>query len=144
MIAMAIDRRGKTDHRRAYPARRQCGGRCFRNAGIRGRDGRGRIFLGCDTARRRATPEVTSRWAVGAFEHGAERLDSAPVRLAVFPEFEKSWLKAVWITPSAAAAPLLRLSRPSSEPRWTSAPVRRRPPPRIGTGESEHLMARVN
>ena len=33
--------------------------------------------------------------------------------------FEKSWLKAVWITPSAAAAPMRRLSRSSSDPRWT-------------------------
>ncbi len=28
-----------------------------------------------------------------------------------------------WITPSAAAAPRVRLSRSSSEPRWTSAPA---------------------
>ncbi len=37
--------------------------------------------------------------------------------------FEKSWLNAVWITPSAPAAPLRRLSRSSSDPRWTFAPA---------------------
>src|SRR5580658_2445742 len=32
-------------------------------------------------------------------------------------------MKAVWITPSAPAAPLRRLSRSSTEPRCTSAPA---------------------
>ena len=31
--------------------------------------------------------------------------------------FEKSWMKPVWITPSAVTAPLRRLTRSSSEPR---------------------------
>jgi hypothetical protein len=36
---------------------------------------------------------------------------------------EKSWIYAVWITPSAAAAPLRRLAGSSREPRWTPAPA---------------------
>jgi hypothetical protein len=43
--------------------------------------------------------------------------------------FEKSWLKARWMTPSDRAAPSLRLSISSSDPRWTSAPAAARAPP---------------
>ena len=35
----------------------------------------------------------------------------------------KSWMKAVWMTASAAAAPRCRLSRSASEPRCTAAPA---------------------
>src|SRR5450830_898565 len=37
--------------------------------------------------------------------------------------FEKSWLKAVWMTPSDMAAPRCRLSRSSRSPRNSSAPA---------------------
>jgi hypothetical protein len=46
----------------------------------------------------------------------------ARLSLSLFSaNFEKSWSKAVWITPSDAAAPLRRLARSSSEPRCTLA-----------------------
>lgn len=42
---------------------------------------------------------------------------------ALAAKFEKSWMKAVWMTPSTAAALAFRLSRSSSEPRCTAAPA---------------------
>ena len=46
---------------------------------------------------------------------------------------EKSWLKAKWMTPSDRAAPSLRLSRSSIDPRQTSAPAAARAPARRST-----------
>jgi hypothetical protein len=90
-----MDRRGKTDHRRSHSARRQGGGRRFRSAGIRGGGGNRRIFLGGDTAlRQEREPGGDEQGAVGAFEHGTERLDGAPVHLAVFREFREVVVEA--------------------------------------------------
>ena len=59
--------------------------------------------------------------------------------------FEKSWMKAVWITPSDAAAPLRRLSRSSRSPRCDlGAGGGERLGARIRASETEHLMARAD
>ncbi len=129
VIAVAMYLR-KPHHRHAHTTRRQRGGRRFRSAGIRGGGGNGRIFLGRDTApRQQRESGGDEQGPAGAFQRGAERLDSAPVRLAVSANFEKSWLKAVWITPSArplrcAGSPDLRANH--------DGPLRlsRRGPPR--------------
>ena len=53
-------------------------------------------------------------------------------------------MKAVWITPSASAMPRFRLSRSSTEPRWTSAAgLLDGSGGGIGAGEAEDLMARA-
>ena len=38
---------------------------------------------------------------------------------------EKSWMNAVWMTPSAARAPAARVSGSVTAPRWTSTPTSR-------------------
>ena len=56
-------------------------------------------------------------------EHFSERLDRANVCLGGRFIIAKSWMNAVWMTPSQVAAPLRKLSGSSSAPRYTSAPA---------------------
>ena len=72
---------------------------------------------------RSATPDV----AISGLPEPASVSPSASMArlsIALFSaNFEKSWMKAQWMTPSDPAAPRLRLSTSSSDPRWTSAPA---------------------
>jgi hypothetical protein len=116
-LAATMHRGRKPDGRRAHAARRQ---RRDRRSGTRG-NGELAARTSSSVATRPgasiATPDVTmsgrpepSRTAPIA---SMARRSSAELSA----NLEKSWLKAVWITPSDWAAPLLRLSRSSSDPR---------------------------
>jgi len=74
-------------------------------------------------------------------KRGAERRDGAPVVSQLSLNLEKSWMKAVWITPSATAAPPRRLSMSSSEPRCTSARPPRATPHLRPSGQAENLVS---
>ena len=130
-------------HRRADALRRQRIGRLFRRY-ARNR-GSGPIFFGCEAAwRSERGAGGDDQGTVRAGERGAEGLDGAPVYLAVRFEPEKSWMKAVWITPSEAAAPLRRLSRSSRSCPDALAPMAARDFAPTSMSKSEDLMARVD
>src|SRR5271165_5649216 len=91
----------------------------------RGNPPGGRTISSVETCpgRRSATPEVAmnGRSELARVSPIASMARWSMALLSTI--FAKSWMKAQWITPSDPAAPRLRLSRSSSEPRWTSAPA---------------------
>ena len=67
-------------------------------------------------------PDVATK---GLFVSSSARARASSARWSVcaFASYcEKSWMKAVWITPSQARAPAARLSRSDSSPRCASTP----------------------
>jgi len=69
-----------------------------------------------------ATPEVTIS---GLFVPSMTSPIASMARASIWPfstNFEKSWMKARWITPSASFAALFKLSRSVRSPRCTFAP----------------------
>jgi hypothetical protein len=90
MVAVTMNRRRKTDHRRAHSLRRERRSGRFRNAGHSRGSRAGQVFF-----RRRAIPSQMrhsrgdEQGAIRAFEHSAKRLDGAAVHLAVLREFRE-------------------------------------------------------
>ena len=123
VVAVSMHRRGEPDDRGPYAALLKCGRRLLGLSG-EARGLWGLIFLGCRAARESsATPEVTSS---GRSEPTSTAPSDSMARWSsaqFSANFEKSWLKAAWITASDWAAPLFKLSKSASEPRWTRAPA---------------------
>lgn len=115
VIACAMGRRGQTHGRSPHAP---CGDSGRR--GLRGARETGRRAIGFGGSRPGASdpkPEVTS---IGRVDPSSTAPIASIARRssAQFSKnFEKSWLKAVWMTASAARAPSRRLSRSSSAPR---------------------------
>lgn len=112
---------------------------------------RGFGWLGSNSSSAAATPGVDKPMAVlDAMTSGravpANAAPSASMARRSFRQFStkcvKSWSKAVWITPSQAAAPRCRPARSSMSPRYACARGGQRRRPLVRAGQAKHLVAR--
>jgi hypothetical protein len=90
VIAVPMDRRREPDGQCPYAAFQQRSRRRLRFAGQRGRVERRHILLARHAARgQQRHTGCDEQRTVGAFQHGADRLDGAPVLRAVLSELRK-------------------------------------------------------
>ena len=120
VVALAMGGRRKTNHGGADAGPRQ-----RRSIPTRGGKRCGLVVLGGEASRRQQRDAGgDEQGRLGALELLADRQDRAAVELAIVGRnFEKSWLKPRWSTPSEPARAAAQEARSSSDPRWTSAPI---------------------
>ena len=123
---------GQPHHRRADALRDQRQSGLFRTRGSEASGQEAHLPRSRAARRQERDPAGDEQGSVGALKRGAERLNGTPVQLAVSANFEKSWLKARWMTPSEAAAP----------PRQ-AVQIFKRPEMRLGPCGNERLGARL-